>query len=565
MIDLDQIVLDAQTRLRDELDPAIVVLTEADDREYNANTIRLVDLRLATEGVTLRQAQDYILSVGFEFECAAVNLTSYREASRARNELVGFVQDALIKQPIFTEEGDADQVTLGPVKFSTRQDNQSRAWTATAIGQVFVQCYADSITPIPVNLSKPTITGSLIEGQTLHGDVGIWDQADSFAFEWLRGSTVVAVTQNYDLTVDDVGSKMTFRVYATGAGGTVSADSNQSEVVLPLPPVNEVEPLMLAAPRVGVSVSIDIGSWSNNPTSFAYQWYIDNTTIVGATAISYTPVASDDLLGLNATVFAVNAGGVEYAGTNTAFVYDLDTIDYISRASLVDSQQVWAAQRTIKEIKCRDLWNGGIDTLAFCAVSSDTQAIVNVRAASLDLIKTGSPGFSPLLGIRAGGINNTFRTQIGADLVFATNSHVAVLLSIASAAPTPLLALTRDGSSVTRLVPRLNNSGFLNYNLNHFSTTRPATGDHVNSATAGDYILNRISPTSVEAFKNGVSFGVAASSISNSVNSAYAFRGTSSAPNYVYPMVMVGLGLDAAGISAWSAVASLYRGLMDIP
>ncbi|MFD1343070.1 putative Ig domain-containing protein [Litorisediminicola beolgyonensis] len=63
------------------------------------------------------------------------------------------------------------------------------------------------------------------------------------------------------------------------------------------------------APAVGDTLTADPGSWSNAPTSFAYQWLSSGFEIPGATAQSYTVASGDIGQTLSVEVIASNAGG----------------------------------------------------------------------------------------------------------------------------------------------------------------------------------------------------------------------------------------------------------------
>ena len=85
---------------------------------------------------------------------------------------------------------------------------------------------------------------------------------------------------------------------------------------LPAAPTNTVAPTITSEnPAVGVGESATTGTWSNNPTSYAYQWEDCDSAgencsaISGATASTYTPVATDAGFTLVVSVTASNAGG----------------------------------------------------------------------------------------------------------------------------------------------------------------------------------------------------------------------------------------------------------------
>lgn len=108
--------------------------------------------------------------------------------------------------------------------------------------------------------------------------------------------------------------------------GDISLDSS-SEVGTGNVPVNTTPPTITAAPRAtgvpvisgpaqeGQTLSSTNGSWTNSPTSFAYQWRRNGVAIAGATGSTYTLVAADVGSTIDLVVTATNASG---SGTSTS-------------------------------------------------------------------------------------------------------------------------------------------------------------------------------------------------------------------------------------------------------
>lgn len=76
----------------------------------------------------------------------------------------------------------------------------------------------------------------------------------------------------------------------------------------PAAPVTATPPSIGTPIQVGMPVSVTNGTWTNTPTSFAYQWTLDGSAIAGATKSSYTPLPSDQGHYLGAEVAASNGG-----------------------------------------------------------------------------------------------------------------------------------------------------------------------------------------------------------------------------------------------------------------
>lgn len=73
-------------------------------------------------------------------------------------------------------------------------------------------------------------------------------------------------------------------------------------------PVILVNPLISGTPDVGLILTGSIGSWANNPVSYVYQWYLDDTVIVGEEGLNLTvPDEVDGILTFGVT--AINSAG----------------------------------------------------------------------------------------------------------------------------------------------------------------------------------------------------------------------------------------------------------------
>jgi hypothetical protein len=155
----------------------------------------------------------------------------------------------------------------------------------------------------PVNVEPPTVTGTTRVGEALTAQRGSWDNAPTaFAYRWLRcnrlGNSCVllgADGQTYRLGQADVGNTLRVRVRASNADGSATARSEQSDVVVANAPAlsNTSRPTITGEARVGQELSADEGTWSANPTSFAFQWQrcdIDSlicVDVVGASGRTY--------------------------------------------------------------------------------------------------------------------------------------------------------------------------------------------------------------------------------------------------------------------------------------
>lgn len=199
---------------------------------------------------------------------------------------------------------------------------------ACSVAMAAIVGSASSATQVaPVNSAPPTITGTPAVGQTLTASDGTWSNSPaSFAYQWLRcngggnscaniaGSTM----KTYTLVTGDAGETIRVRITATNADGSTSAESNQTASVTSATssasPKNTSPPTISGTPKVGQVLTANDGTWSGNPTAYAYMWQrcdadVASCTSFGTTAKTYTVRVADLGYRLRVTVTARNAKG----------------------------------------------------------------------------------------------------------------------------------------------------------------------------------------------------------------------------------------------------------------
>jgi hypothetical protein len=75
------------------------------------------------------------------------------------------------------------------------------------------------------------------------------------------------------------------------------------------PPINTTAPAITGSGVTGVQHTASTGTWTQSPTSYAYQWLRNGVAIAGATTSAYTPVGADVGTNLSVQVTATNAVG----------------------------------------------------------------------------------------------------------------------------------------------------------------------------------------------------------------------------------------------------------------
>lgn len=162
----------------------------------------------------------------------------------------------------------------------------------------------------------PTISGTPQEGQTLTAsDSGgpytwAWESCDTTG----NGCSAIAgaTASTYTLTSSDVGH--TIRVKATDASG--STESAPTAVIASATaPKNTAPPTISGTAQVGSTLTATQGTWSGNPTKYAYAWSRCDSkgngcaAIGGATSSTYKVTSADVATTLRAAVTASNSAG----------------------------------------------------------------------------------------------------------------------------------------------------------------------------------------------------------------------------------------------------------------
>ena len=140
----------------------------------------------------------------------------------------------------------------------------------------------------------PSVKGQPFVGKPLSAEPGTWNAAKpTFTYQWLVDGRAVpgATGTTYTPSGADEGKTVAVRVGASVAKGMDpgSATSESTALVAPDPTTvsNRTAPKVSGTPRVGETLSSTEGTWTNEPTSFSYQWLVGGVAITGATRPTY--------------------------------------------------------------------------------------------------------------------------------------------------------------------------------------------------------------------------------------------------------------------------------------
>lgn len=166
--------------------------------------------------------------------------------------------------------------------------------------------------PIPV--TPPSISGSAQAGQPVTCTSGTWlNSPTSLSYKWARNVTTAigGSGSTYTLTGADVGQAITCTVVGTNSGGSATSLPSAPVVPLALPlaavPINTSPPVISGTAQQGQTVRCSTGAWTNSPTSYAYSWQRNGSSI--QTGSQYTLTSADVNQVITCMVAASNASG----------------------------------------------------------------------------------------------------------------------------------------------------------------------------------------------------------------------------------------------------------------
>ncbi|QLQ11515.1 MAG: CHAP domain-containing protein [Nocardioidaceae bacterium] len=166
--------------------------------------------------------------------------------------------------------------------------------------------------------ATPTISGTPQVGQTLTASTGTWSPAGSYSYQWrAAGKEIAGATEaGYSPMAGDVGKKLTVRVTSTLAGYTsATSTSTATAAVKEGAFERETGPAITGTAQVGQVLTASPGTWTP-PGAYAYQWYLGNVAIAGATKATYTPKPADIGKRIKVSVTVTAAGYTSVAETS---------------------------------------------------------------------------------------------------------------------------------------------------------------------------------------------------------------------------------------------------------
>jgi hypothetical protein len=186
---------------------------------------------------------------------------------------------------------------------------------------------ASAFAAAPGNTASPTVSGTAKVGETLSVSNGTWTSSPTtYAYRWQRCTSSTSCTniagataQTYVARAADAGRTLRAVVTASNADGSSTANSNMTDTVAAGTgtgtPANTAQPSVTGDAIVGGTLFAHNGTWTNSPTTFAYQWLQCDRfggsclPVIGATGRTYGIRLADVEGTLRVDVTAKNASG----------------------------------------------------------------------------------------------------------------------------------------------------------------------------------------------------------------------------------------------------------------
>ncbi|MFE2555091.1 hypothetical protein ACFXGT_03510 [Streptomyces sp. NPDC059352] len=166
------------------------------------------------------------------------------------------------------------------------------------------------VAPKPTKV--PYFTGATRVGSKLTAVVGTWSPAPtSYAYQWRANGVAIAgaTASTYVPVASVLGKKLTVTVTAHRTGHLSGAYTTAGYTVATgLAPKATVAPYLTGTVKVGRTLTLNRGTWTPAPTSYAYQWYADGRAISGATKTWFTPTSAQRGTRITVKVTAYRTG-----------------------------------------------------------------------------------------------------------------------------------------------------------------------------------------------------------------------------------------------------------------
>ena len=197
----------------------------------------------------------------------------------------------------YTVEGQEVTGTLS-IAAGTSVSVQARplaGYVFDGVAQVVTYAFAFPVpecTPAPaqVIVGSVTVTGSAVVGSKLTAATADWGpDGVRLAYQWQADGADIPGATGSTLSISPSLVGAVLRVRVSGFGEGLVGASTVSAGVGPVAPAAfaAATPKITGKAKTGSTVQVSVGTWTPQPTTFAYQWLAGGVPIEGATAASF--------------------------------------------------------------------------------------------------------------------------------------------------------------------------------------------------------------------------------------------------------------------------------------
>ena len=313
----------------------------------------------------------------------------------------------------------------------------------------------------PRNTVRPTISGTVQQGQTLTASPGTWvgppaPAPSGYTYAWTRchadGSACLPIANadsaQYVPTSADVGFALAVEVTAANIHGQATAGSGPTAPVSVAPPANQTAPAITGTAQQGQTLTAGQGSWNNAPTSFTFQWERCDDTgascfdIGGAAGGTYVAAVGDVGSTLRVRVTAHNSSG------DTPATSDPTAVVILAAPAGAGVPQVSGTPQQGETLSTAPIsWQPAPSSVTYQWLQCDASG-----ANCTQITGANSVGYSP----SAGDVGHTLRVEVTAQdaggTTTLTSGPSAVIAAFQASVPPPILQQSADLSPVTGTV-----------------------------------------------------------------------------------------------------------------
>ncbi|MFJ5094608.1 hypothetical protein [Streptomyces sp. NPDC088557] len=160
----------------------------------------------------------------------------------------------------------------------------------------------------------PVVSGSSVVGGKVTASAGVWSPAgETYAYQWRANGAVIAgaTASSYVVPASVLGKKLTVTVTAHRTGHlSGTATSAGLTVAKGAAPKATKAPVLTGTVKVGRTLTLNRGTWTPAPTSYAYQWYANGRAVAGATRGTFTLTKAQRGTKITVRVTAHRTGGL---------------------------------------------------------------------------------------------------------------------------------------------------------------------------------------------------------------------------------------------------------------